>query len=256
MAFPGRSLEAEVILISPDRKVAKGALFAALASLAVTLWCCGLAGPGRAFAAETAEAPRAAETAEAARAAETAEAAGSPEVEGGGAEVYHTPLAGESGEAGFLGKTFIIPPIDRSHLTSITLGGTLLEPKQGDTVGLPLAALYIRRVWEDSRTRDVISVFVNELEYDKKLLGPLELVGHFENYTIPVDRTEIVNNRDVNATSVLWGTLMGSVGPGLRFPVVPFQVDNDIRVQLLGRVGYLYANRTDDSGPTLVAPPL
>lgn len=224
-------------MISMDRIVAKGALFAALASLAVTLWCCGLAGPGRAFAAETVA------------------DAGSSEVKDAGAEVYHTPLAGERRKVRFLGKTLTIPALDRSHLTSITLGGTVLEPKQGDTVGLPFAALYMRRVWENSRTRDVISVFVNEFEYDKNLLGPLELVGHFENYTIPGDRTEIIDNRDVKATSVSWGTLMGSVGPGLRFPVAPFQVDNDIRLQLLGRVGYLYAHRTNDSGPTLVAPP-
>jgi hypothetical protein len=37
--------------------------------------------------------------------------------------------------------------------------------------------------------------------------------------------------------------------------VAPFEVDNDLRLQLLGRVGYFYASRTADTGPNLVLPP-
>ena len=167
---------------------------------------------------------------------------------------YHTPLAGEAGQASFLGYPVEIPALDRGHMTSITLGGTLLNPKQGDTRALPFAALYLRRVEEDHRTRDTISIFVNELEYDKRF-GPVELVGHFENYTLPAARTELGGGREVKSTSVVWGTLLGSLGPGLRFPVDPFQVDNDLRVQLLGRAGYFYAGRNHDTGPDQLLPP-
>jgi len=173
------------------------------------------------------------------------------EKSGGGA--YRTPLAGEPGEAYFRGERVAIPAVNRSDMTSITLGGSLLEPEQGDTRGLPVAALYLRRVWEEARTRSIISVFVNELEYDKTF-GPLELVGHFENYTLPVDQTELLDNREVEATSLRWGTLVGSLGPGVRVPVFPYQVDNDVRMQLLGRVGYFYAKRTGDYGPLPLPP--
>lgn len=167
---------------------------------------------------------------------------------------YHTPLAGEPGERMFGGKLYAIPAVDRAHMTALTVGGSWLEPEHGDLRGFPFGALYVRRVWEDARTRDVVSVLVNEMEYDKTL-GALELVTHFENYTLPFDQREVVDNVEVIPTSLQWGTLIGSVGPGLRFPVHPFQVDNDVRVQLLGRAGYFYADRSNDTSSGVVVPP-
>jgi hypothetical protein len=166
----------------------------------------------------------------------------------------HTPLAGEAGRTSFLGYPVEIPALDRGHLTSITLGGTLLDPKQGDTRAIPFAALYLRRVEEEYRTRDTVSIFVNELEYDRRF-GNLELVGHFENYTLPGARTELGNGRSVPATSVVWGTLLGALGPGLCFPMAPGEVDNLLRVQLLGRAGYFYAGRNHDTGTDQLLPP-
>jgi hypothetical protein len=37
--------------------------------------------------------------------------------------------------------------------------------------------------------------------------------------------------------------------------VAPFQVDNDVKLQLLGRVGYFYANRTSDTETGVELPP-
>jgi hypothetical protein len=167
---------------------------------------------------------------------------------------YHTLLAGEQNQTTFLGKTVFIPARDRGRITSLTLGGFLLEPEQGDTLGLPVVALYLRRINEEYRTRAVVSIFVNELEYDKSF-GHLDWVGHFENFTLPYDRTEVVNNREIKPSSVTYGTLLGSLGAGLRFPVSPDQIDNDLRLQLLGRVGYFYAKRTKDTGADLTVPP-
>jgi hypothetical protein len=174
--------------------------------------------------------------------------------EAGKGAPYHTPLAGEDGQASVLGYPVEIPFFDRGHMTSITLGGTLLNPKQGDTRAIPFAALYLKRVEEDYRTRDTVSIFVNDLEYDKRF-GPFELVGHFENYTLPAARIELGGGREVKSTSVVWGTLLGSLGPGLRFPVAPYQVDNDLRIQFLGRAGYFYAGRNHDTGADQVLPP-
>ncbi len=139
-------------------------------------------------------------------------------------------------------------------VTAITLGGVLYFPKQGETSITPIGAFYLKRVWEDSRTRNVISVFVNDLEYDKSF-GNFELVTRFENNTIPFGQKEVVNNREIRSSDTEWGTMIASVGPGLRYKVAPFQVDNDLRLQLLGKVGYFYANRTSDTGPILVLPP-
>lgn len=168
---------------------------------------------------------------------------------------YHTPLAGEPGRASIFGYSVELPAIDRAHITSLTLGGSLLLPRQGRTSGVPIAAFYLRHIGDEARTRDVVSIFVNDLEYDRKVVGPVELVGRLENYTLPGTQSELAQNREVKATSVEWGNMSASLGPGLRLPVAPFEVDNEVRVQLLGNVGYFYAARSNESGPDLVLPP-
>jgi hypothetical protein len=172
----------------------------------------------------------------------------------GEAAEYHTPLAGEPFRTVFIGKSIDIPAKDRGSVTALTLGGVFYTPKQGDTFATPIGALYLKRVWEESRTHNVISIFVNDLEYDKSF-GNLELVTRLENNTIPFGQKEVVNNREIKSSDTVWGTAIASMGPGLRYKVAPFQVDNDLRLQLLGKVGYFYAKRTSDTGPNLVLPP-
>jgi hypothetical protein len=167
---------------------------------------------------------------------------------------YHTPLAGEPFHTIIMGKSLHIPARDRGRVTALVLGGEFYTPKQGETSGTPIGALFIERVWDNSRTRNVISVFVNDLEYDRSF-GNLELVTRFDNNTLPVAQREVVNNREITSSETLWGTAVASMGPGLRYKVAPYQVDNDLRLQLLGKVGYFYARRTSDTGPNLVLPP-
>ena len=187
-----------------------------------------------------------------------AEASASSDEKGGGVSgetaEYHTPLAGEPLHTVVMGTTLDIPVRDRGRLTALMLGGEFYTPKQGETAFTPLGAFYLRRMWEHSRTRNVISVFVNDLEYDRSF-GNLELVTRFENNTIPGGQKEVVNNQEIKSSDSEWGTVVASLGPGLRYQVAPFQVDNDLRLQLLGKVGYFYAGRTNDTGPNLVLPP-
>ena len=158
----------------------------------------------------------------------------------GEAVEYHTPLAGEPLHTVFMGKSVDIPAMDRSRVTALTLGGAFYTPKQGDTSATPIGALYLKRVWEESRTRNEISIFVNDLEYDRSF-GNLELVTRLENNTIPFGQKEVVNNREIKSSDTVWGTAIASMGPGLRYKVAPFQVDIDLRLHLLGKVGYFYA---------------
>jgi len=170
------------------------------------------------------------------------------------AGVYHTPLAGEPLHTEFMGRNVDVPALDRGNIMALTLGGTYYMPKQGGITGSPIGAFYLKHTWESSRTRDTISMFVNDLEYDKSF-GNLELVTLFDNYTIPGGQTETLNNQEIKDSSVDWGNLIASAGPGLRYKVAPFQVDNDLRFQFLGRVGYAYAKRTSETGPTTILPP-
>jgi hypothetical protein len=167
---------------------------------------------------------------------------------------YHTPLAGEPLHTVFMGEKIDVPVMDRENIMALTLGGTYYTPRQGSITGSPIGAFYLKKTWDSSRTRNVISVFVNDLEYDKSF-GNLELVTRLENNTIPGGQTETLNNHEIKSSSVKWGNVIASVGPGLRYKVAPFQDDNDLKLQLLGRVGYAYANRTSDTSLTAVLPP-
>ena len=208
--------------------------------LAGMLLCPGVTQHGIASAGQEAEAP-------------APQAEKTVAVSGAAAE-YHTPLAGEPYHTVFMGRPLDIPAMDRGHVNALILGGEFYTPKQGETSGTPVGALYLKRVWEKSRTRNVISIFINDLEYDRSF-GNLELVARFDNNTLPGGQREVVNNREITSSDAVWGTVIGSLGPGLRYKVAPFQVDNDLRLQLLGKVGYFYTKRTNDTGPNLVLPP-
>jgi hypothetical protein len=167
---------------------------------------------------------------------------------------YHTPLGGEPLHTVFWGEKIDVPAMDRGNITALMLGATYYTPKQGRISGSPIGAFYLKRTWESSRTRNIISIFVNDLEYDKSF-GSLELVTMFDSYTIPGGQTETLNNQEVTSSSIEWGNLIASMGPGLRYKVSPFQVDNDLKLQFLGRVGYAYTKRTSDTGQSTVLPP-
>jgi hypothetical protein len=115
-------------------------------------------------------------------------------------------------------------------------------------------ALYLKRTWERARLRIVASGIENEAE-GAKSFGNFEFLGRFENYTDPFRQAGFRDNEEVKQSSVKWGTLSGFLGAGLRYPVFPFQVDNDLRLQLFGRVGYLYSKPTSDTGPDVKLPP-
>jgi hypothetical protein len=170
------------------------------------------------------------------------------------ASEYHTPLSGEPLHIVILGNAIDIPARDRRRVTAMVMGGELYTPKQGESSGTPFWAFYLKRVWEKSRTRNLICIIANDLEYDRSF-GNLELVTRFESHTLPGGQREVVNNREITSSDATWGTMIASMGPGLRYKVAPFQVDNDLRLQLLGKVGYFYAKRTSDTGPNLVLPP-
>ena len=169
-------------------------------------------------------------------------------------EKYHTPLAGEPLHLEFMGRSIDIPARERGNVNSLELGGTLYLPDHTDTSVIPLFALYIKRTWERTRLRLVASGIDNEVD-GARSFGNFEFLGRFENYTNPFSEKGFLDNEDVIQSSVKWGTLSGFLGAGLRYPVFPYQVDNDLRLQLFGRVGYLYSKHTSDTGPNVTLPP-
>jgi len=167
---------------------------------------------------------------------------------------YHTPLAGKPLRTTIFGEEVDVAARDRGKVLALTLGGAFYIPPIGDTSASPLAALYARHYWGDLRLRAVVSVFYNEIDLGFSLCESFEALGHIENYTVPFPQTETVDNEVVTAGTVEWGTASAWLGGGLRIPVEPLEADSLLRVQLFAKVGVLYVERSDDTGPDVRLP--
>src|SRR6185369_520930 len=137
---------------------------------------------------------------------------------------------------------------------AVALGVASYTPSLGGADALPLAVLYWRSESPRSRTRLIFSVFANELDHALKH-ERFELLGHLENNTIPFPSTEIEEGREIKESSIYWGQIAAWLGAGYRLPVAPFQMDNDLRLQIFYEGGYLYSDRTRDSGSQVRLPP-
>ncbi|NVN89049.1 MAG: hypothetical protein HXX11_00475 [Desulfuromonadales bacterium] len=164
------------------------------------------------------------------------------------------PLAGEAYQTTIMGRRIAIPARNRDNVLALTLGATAYTPKLGGDSVLPIAALYWKQRWDSWWTRDVIALFVNEMDVAKSY-GRFQLLGHLENNTVPSADVNIKDGREVTSSSVIWGTVSGWLGAGYRMPVAPWQADNDLRVQLFYHAGYFYDARTGDTGSTVHLPP-
>ena len=165
-----------------------------------------------------------------------------------------TPLAGKPYQTVFWGHDVKIPARNRDDVRALTLGVTGYAPHSGGDTVLPIAALYWRKEWDSWWTRNVIGLFVNELDLAKGY-GRFQLLGHLENNTIPTADCNVKDGNEVKASSVIWGTASGWLGMGYRVPVAPWQTDNDLRLQLFYHAGYFYDKRTHDTGDSVRLPP-
>lgn len=168
--------------------------------------------------------------------------------------VYHTPMAGEAYRTVLFGHPVTVPPYDRNDVRAFSLGANYYTPPVGEEKFIPIAALYWRKQKDSTRLRAVVSGFINEVEVARRF-GELELIGRWENDTVPFPSTEIADGKEVTGSSIIWGTLTGFAGAGVRYPVYPFQADNDLRLQLFYQAGYLYSRPSGDTAPTVLLPP-
>ena len=167
---------------------------------------------------------------------------------------YHTPLAGEACDIECLGRKVALPPRNRENTRAFVLGGSLFAPELAGHAFIPIGAFYYKHRFDDIRVRSTFSILVNELDVSKTL-GHFQILGHFDNNTIPFSSSEIEEGAEVKSSAIKWGTVNARLGAGWRLPVAPFQVDNDLRVQLYYQAGYLYSKRTADTGAGVLLPP-
>ena len=167
---------------------------------------------------------------------------------------YRTPLAGEAYRTTLFGRPVEVPSFDRDNIRAVALGATFYKPEVGDDWFVPIGGIYLKGRPEPYHYRAILSLFVNEVDVSRSF-GNWELLGRWENETVPAPSVEVADGEAVRESSLLWGTFAGSAGLGLRFSVSPWQSDNDLRLQLFYQAGYLYSRPTDDTGPTVRLPP-
>jgi len=167
---------------------------------------------------------------------------------------YRTPLAGEQCDIECLGRKYALPKRDRENTRALVFGGSLFAPDLAGHSFIPIGALYYKHRFHDLRVRGVFSILVNEVDLSRTS-GQFQLLGHVDNNTIPFAATEIDAGKDVPGTSIKWGTANLRLGAGWRLPVAPFQIDNDLRLQLYYQAGYLYSKRLTGTGQGVLLPP-
>lgn len=176
-----------------------------------------------------------------------------------GQELYHTPLAGEEFETIFWGKHIKIPARDRTEVLALSVGSSFYIPEIGNQPAVPFAALYYHKYWEEEKRnlRAVMVGVVNTIDFADGSWNDKgwEMLLHWENFTIPFPRAEIIEEEEIEESEIYWGQLRGGVGLGWRMPVYPYHYDNDLRVQLFYQPGYLYIRRSSKTGDDVILPP-
>jgi hypothetical protein len=168
---------------------------------------------------------------------------------------YRTPRAGEGFDTVLFGTPVTVPPRDRRTTHAIALGMLYNTPAIGELPYVPFAAYFANLYRDRWRLRVVASGLVNEADVAYGLIGGLEALGHVENSTIPFYTTEIVDGRSLDFTELRWGYTALYPGLGWRVPVPPWDLDNDLRVEVFYQARYYYFASSHVTDPSLNTPP-
>lgn len=185
------------------------------------------------------------------------QATGAPEAN----ERYRTPRAGESlqGYVPILGITFEMPQRDRGETMAVSLGAAIYTPKMGDDAVIPFAAFYYADTWEENRRRlrMILAGLANFIDFFEGSWNQngVELVLGFENYTIPLPSCLVVENTDLEDSSIYWGYVRGGIGLGWRTKVAPGHFDNAFMIQFIYEPTLMYFKETGDTADNYLVPP-
>lgn len=170
---------------------------------------------------------------------------GLPEADG----EYHTPLAGEPLTVDIFGERIELAARNRGDTVAVTLGATAFTPNIGGTTTIPIGAVYLLHTSYHRRIRCILSGVVNNpLEWTEHVTRHVDAILHVENHTIPVGTTEVIDGEALEYAALQWGWTSVWPGIGLRFRVPPFNLENELRVQVFYQASYYYFASTDDTG--------
>lgn len=189
---------------------------------------------------------------------------------------YKTPLAGQNIKIKIIGGSIqpfpelpiddIIPDEeievesrDRSNITAIEMGSYFFSEEVGDISIAPFGAFFLRRTMEDKkrRLRAIISGLYNEIEYTDSVWNTngVEALFSFQNNTIPLSRSEIIEGNRAGFTDVEWGSVFAGFGIGWRkYLGNRNSYDNYVKTHLIYEPGFEYNKPGDDIGDDVELP--
>jgi hypothetical protein len=135
------------------------------------------------------------------------------------------------------------------------LGGSFWTSSVGGKSLLPMASFYYRDLGRERRVRAQVSGLVNDIEYAERFGWPFELTARLEmDHRHVFGDAEILDDVQLDDTELVWGSDSLWLGPAFALPLKPFEVDNNLRLQLFYRIGHLYFSRTSDTADDLNVP--
>lgn len=177
-----------------------------------------------------------------------------------GEEKYRTPRAGERlrGTFPLFGFELDIPARDRSKVSALNLGVAVYQPKVGEDAFIPFGAYYYTDSWEEHRRR-LRAIFVGVVNYVDFFEGSwndtgIELTASWENYTLPIPSSLIIEDEELEDSEIYWGYLRAGFGLGWRGKIAPWQFDNNIAIHFLYEPGLLYFDDTKKTAPNYIVP--
>ena len=167
------------------------------------------------------------------------------------AGTYRTPLSGEGFDTEVFGEKVTVPTRNRRFLNAWDLGVSAVSPGVKQSSILPVATLYFwrRPASESWLFRAVIVGLYNEIMASQQLSpsSGLELIGGFENLTIPFGQSYYIDGRRIDAEELNSGWIRPGVGLGFRGQLKPFdgvgEIDNMWEAGLLFEPAFYYFRR-------------
>lgn len=171
---------------------------------------------------------------------------------------YRTPRAGEGFRTEVFGREVIVHPRDRRSTAAWDLSFALYEP--GPENGSEIIPIGVLTFWEhpddEHLFRAQISGVYDEIFWANPLprFSFLEGVLTFENFSVPVAQSELVDGRYVEPEEVVWGYVRPGFGLGYRRQVSPGRQENMAAFDFTIEPGFLYFSKGSKTAENFAVP--
>lgn len=166
------------------------------------------------------------------------------------------PIAGQAFHTCFMGQRIDVPVHNRRSMTAWSVG-LISVPRVSKRGLLPTGSFYLwRHPDDDLLFRGVFSVAYNKalFAWSPRSGSPWETVLSFEDFALPVVRSDFVDGQRMRHRAMDWGYVRLGAGIGWRRQVAPGHQDNMLAVDLQVEPGYYFFGRGSEDASDFIKP--